>query len=84
MADNQQYRVDLMDPKAPIKSVDKGDILKNLFWTKAGDPPDQKPEKIETSLRKFAGEKVRLRFAVSVNVNVLLAGVDGVKVKTEH
>ena len=82
MFDNQQYRVDLMDPKAPIKSVDKGDILKTLFRTKAGDPLDQKPEKITTSLKKFAGEKVRLRFAVSVNENVLLAGVDAVKVKT--
>jgi hypothetical protein len=36
VAPNQQYRVDVMDPSAPVDSVAPADVLANLFQTKVG------------------------------------------------
>jgi hypothetical protein len=81
---NEQYRVDLIKPGADIRSLDKSDVLMNLFRTRVGDPPEMRPQKISKSLADLAGQKVRLRFAVTVNEDVLAAGIDGIKVKTSH
>jgi len=35
---NQQFRIDLMPPSAPIDSVAKGDVLINVFHTSPGAP----------------------------------------------
>jgi opacity protein-like surface antigen len=79
---NQQYRVDLIRPKAKISSLDSGDLLKNLFRTKVGDPQELDPTVITADVSKLAGRSVRLRFAVADNQGALDAAVDGVKVKT--
>ncbi|HEY8465807.1 MAG TPA: hypothetical protein VIL04_03305 [Solirubrobacterales bacterium] len=76
---NQQYRIDLMKPGAPLRSVKKAHILKTLFRTKVGDPNVLKPKKLKFNLTRFAGRTVRLRFAEVDTELVLNAGVDAVK-----
>ena len=40
---NQQFRIDLVAPSAPIDSVAQGDVLVNVFATSAGDPDRREP-----------------------------------------
>jgi hypothetical protein len=82
--DNQQYRVDLVRPHAPIKSLDSGDVIKNLFRTRVGDPPTLDPTLVTTDVTQWAGKTVRLRFAVADNKGPLAVGIDAVKVKLSH
>ncbi|MGR9105876.1 MAG: PKD domain-containing protein [Gammaproteobacteria bacterium] len=76
---NQQYRVDLISPGAPIRSVDPSDVLLNIFQTQVGDPNQIGPTPYSVSLAAFAGQTVRLRFAEVDNVLFFLASVDDVK-----
>jgi hypothetical protein len=77
---NQQYRIDVMKPGAPIDSVAPGDILATVFRTVTGDPQELGPTIKTTDLSAFAGQTVRLRFAVAVTDNELNAGVDAVSI----
>jgi len=77
---NQQYRVDLVRPSAPIESVDAADILAPIFGTKTGDPEIQAPFTRTIDLAPFAGQTVRLRFAEADNGGPLRAGVDSIAV----
>jgi hypothetical protein len=81
--DNQQYRVDVMKKGAPLDSVDGQDVLKRVFGTEPGDPPTQEPKKVSVKLTKFAGKKVRLRFAEVDNLDYFHAAVDAVKLKSK-
>ena len=40
---NQQFRIDLVRPSAPIDSVAKSDVLVNVFHTSPGDPAGRQP-----------------------------------------
>jgi hypothetical protein len=82
MSDNQQYRIDLMKPNADLRSVDPADVLKTVFQTQTGDPAKLKPTQLQVGLGSLAGRKIRLRVAQTDNENILVASVDGVKVKT--
>jgi len=73
---NQQYRIDLMNPAAPVDSVVAGDILLNIFQTQVGDPPTMAPRRFIVDLTPFAGQTVRLRFAEVDNQFFFQAGVD--------
>jgi len=75
---NQQYRIDVIKPSAPITSVDPGDILLNVFATETGDPATLAPETISANLTPFAGQTVRLRIAEVDNGGFFNAGVDAV------
>lgn len=75
---NQQFRIDLMRPDAPVDSVDPGDVLQTLFRTKAGGPRTMKPTRFSADLAPFAGQTVRLRIAVAATREVFYAGVDAV------
>jgi hypothetical protein len=80
--DNEQFRIDVMDPEAPVRSVESGDVLKSVFRTEVGDPRHRRWFKVHANLSSFAGETVRLRFAEVDNLGFLSVGVDGVKVTT--
>jgi hypothetical protein len=80
---NQQYRVDVMKKGAPIDSVEGQDVLKEVFGTEPGDPFTQGPKKVSVKLTKFAGKKVRLRFAEVDNQLFFHAAVDAVKLKSK-
>jgi hypothetical protein len=75
---NQQFRIDLMRPDAPVDSVAPGDVLHTLFRTKAGGPRTLKPTRFSADLTPFAGQAVRLRIAVAATKEVFYAGVDAI------
>lgn len=75
---NQQFRIDVMRPDAAIDSIDPGDVLLNLFRTRAGGPRSMAPTQFVGDLAPFAGQTVRLRVAVVTTEEVLNAGVDAV------
>ena len=81
-ASNQQVRVDIMDPLAPVDDVGAG-VLLNVYQTNPGDPLDSAVYiPISVDISAFAGQSVRLRFAEVDNLLWLNAGVDNVFVET--
>jgi D-alanyl-D-alanine carboxypeptidase len=76
---NQQFRIDLVDPSAPIDSVAKPDVLANVFRTSPGDPSSLEPTAVSVDLSRWSGETVRLRLAVTDNSGPLRAGVDDIR-----
>jgi hypothetical protein len=80
---NQQYRVDLLKPSANPFSVKSNAILRTLFRTKVGDPNKLAPQRRTYNLSQYAGETVRLRFAVVETEFYFLASTDKVRV-TSH
>jgi hypothetical protein len=79
---NQQYRIDVMRPDAPLESVDPADILRTVFATRPGDPQTLAPTRLTAGLGDFAGQTVRLRIATAVHEEVFNAGVDDVSIST--
>lgn len=78
--DNQQYRIDVMNPAAPIDSVNSSDILTTVFATKTGDPQELAPTTFTVDLSPFAGQTVRLRFAEADNQLYFAASTDSVSI----
>jgi hypothetical protein len=76
---NQQFRIDLVDPSAPIDSVLAGDVLANVFRTSPGDPGSLAPTAVSVDLSRWSGETVRLRLAGADNSGPLRAGVDDIR-----
>ncbi len=76
---NQQFRVDLMDPAAPADSTAAKHVLATIFKTAPGDPSKLAPRTITFDLSRWAGERVRIRFAQVDNGGPLRAGVDDVR-----
>src|ERR1700710_204955 len=79
---NQQYRIDVIRPTAPIDSVDPADVLLTVFQTRPGDPRTMGPPGVPADLTPFAGQTVRLRIAVAAHEEVLVGGVDAVAVES--
>lgn len=77
---NQQYRVDVIKPSAPLESLDPADILRTLFRTQPGSPETMLPTRLSADLSAFAGQTVRLRIAVAAHEETLNGGVDDVSV----
>ncbi len=95
---NEQYRIDVMKPSAPLDSLNPEDILATVFKTETGSPLQMKPTRFSVDLTPFAGQTVRIR-AVVVNrfdpsllppfeeegkhlVGALNAGIDAVAIKS--
>jgi Beta-lactamase len=76
---NQQFRIDLIDPTAPIDSVADGDVLVNVFRTSPADPTSLEPTAVSVDLSPWAGQTVRLRLAQTDNQGPLRAGVDNIR-----
>jgi len=79
---NQQFRIDVVRPEAPLESLASTDILRTVFATKLGDPLSMTPKKLTTDLSAFAGQTVRIRIAVTAREEVLNAGVDAVSISS--
>lgn len=80
VANNQQARVDIMNPAAPLQDVGAG-VLLNVFQTTTGGPQNQPYTTITANLTPFAGTTVRLRFAETDNMSNMSFGIDGVSVQ---
>ena len=76
---NQQFRIDLVAPSAPIDSVARRDVLVNVFATSPRDPERREPSTVSVDLSRWAGETVRLRLAATDNGGPLRAGVDNIR-----
>jgi D-alanyl-D-alanine carboxypeptidase len=76
---NQQFRVDLISPTAPIDSLASADVLLNVFHTSDGDPTSRKPADVVVDVSALAGQTVRLRLAEADNQGPLRVGVDHVR-----
>ncbi len=76
---NQQFRIDLLRPSAPIDSVAKGDVLVNVFRTSPGDPARRQPTEARADVSAWAGQTVRLRLATTDNQGPLRVGVDNIR-----
>jgi hypothetical protein len=81
---NQQFRMDVMKPGAPIKSLKNKNVLKSVYITERGDPNRRNYRTISENLTKYAGDKVRLRFAVVVTEAPLNVGLDAIKIKSKN
>jgi D-alanyl-D-alanine carboxypeptidase len=78
---NEQFRIDLLGPSAPIDSVAKGDVLVNVFHTAPGDPDRRQPADVSVDLSAWAGQTVRLRLASTDNQGPLRVGVDNIRLE---
>jgi hypothetical protein len=78
---NEQYRIDLMKPHSPLRSLKRKDVLMNLFRTDVGDPLTMAPKTISKDISRFGGHRVRLRLAEVDNHGKFAAGVDAVALK---
>jgi D-alanyl-D-alanine carboxypeptidase len=76
---NQQFRIDLLRPSAPIDSVAKRDVLVNVFHTSPGDPDRRQPTEARMDVSAWAGQTVRLRLAITDNQGPLRVGVDNIR-----
>jgi hypothetical protein len=76
---NQRFRIDLVEPSAPIDSVAQRDVLVRLFKTSAGDPDRPEPSTVSVDASRWAGRTVRLRLAATDNSGPLRAGVDDIR-----
>jgi len=74
-APNQQARIDIMNPAAPIDDVGAG-VLLNMFITNPGAPAVIPYTTVTANLTPFAGTNVRLRVAEVDNQLFMNVGVD--------
>ena len=81
---NQQYRIDLIDPAAPIYSSTDGEVLANVFRTVEGDPVSLEPTEVTFDLSTWDGQTVRLRFALRSNIGPIWVGVDNVWIEPSN
>jgi hypothetical protein len=86
---NQQVRIDVMKPTAPLTSLAPSDILATVFASSEsenlageGSKPSLEGRLVTADLSPFAGQTVRLRIAVSAFERPLRAYVDSVSVSS--
>jgi hypothetical protein len=78
---NQQFRIDVMDPSAPIEAMSGRAVLATLFRTAPGDPARIEPTTKTFDLSRSAGRTVRLRFAQVDNRGPFRVGIDGLRLE---
>jgi hypothetical protein len=90
---NEQFRIDVIKPTAPLNTLNPEDILATLFTTETGSPRSMKPTRFSADLSPFAGQTVRIRAAVAARPDpervesgatkgILNAGIDAVSIKS--
>jgi predicted dienelactone hydrolase len=75
---NQQYRIDLLDPSAPVDALAEGNVLATIFQTARRDPTSLEPTAVTFDLSSWAGQTVRLRLVNVNNQFALWTGVDDI------
>jgi hypothetical protein len=79
---NQQFRIDIMNPAAPIDDLGAG-VLLNVYKTTPINPPTLPYTPISANLNAFAGQTIRLRFTEVDNQLYFNVGVDAVSIEAE-
>jgi hypothetical protein len=80
-SENQQYRIDIVAPSAPVDSLAAAHVLANVFRTSPGDADRRAPSAVTVDLSKWEGQTVRLRLASVDNRGPLRAGVDDIRLE---
>jgi hypothetical protein len=78
---NQQLRIDIIDPSAPVHAMTRDAVLATVFRTASGDPARIAPTTKTFDLSRWAGSTIRLRFAQVDNLGPLRAGIDDVRLE---
>jgi hypothetical protein len=76
---NQQLRIDIMDPNAPVDDVGAG-VWMNIIEPAGDDPFETGYQRITADLSAFAGQTVRLRFSEVSNQFFMNMAIDEVRV----
>jgi hypothetical protein len=79
LGDDQQYRIDILSPSAPVTSIAKGQLFATIYQGKPGDPLTRPPTAVNFDLSPWAGQTVRLRLTSADNQGPLRAGVDDIR-----
>jgi hypothetical protein len=79
--ENQQYRIDIVAPSAPVDSLAAAHVLTNVFRTSPGDADRREPAAVTVDLSKWEGQTVRLRLTSVDNRGPLRAGVDNIRLE---
>jgi len=80
---NEQFRIDIMNPLAPVNDMGAG-VLLPVLLTHAADALVLPPYvHVTANLSSFAGQTVRLRFAEVDNQSNLNVGIDAVSILAE-
>ena len=79
--ENQQYRIDLVAPSAPVDSMGSPHVLTNVFRTSPGGADSRPPSDVAVDLSKWEGQTVRLRLVGVDNGGPLRAGVDNIRLE---
>jgi hypothetical protein len=79
--ENQQFRIDIVAPSAPVDSVAAAHVLANVFRTSPNDPDRREPSNVSVDLSKWEGQTVRLRLAGVDNRGPLRGGVDDIRLE---
>ena len=79
LGDEQQYRIDLVSPGAPVTTIAKGELLATIFQARPGDPARKEPTEVTFDLSPWAGRTVRLRLTSADNQGPVRAGVDNIR-----
>jgi hypothetical protein len=79
--ENQQFRIDIVAPSAPVDSLAAPHVLANVFRTSPGDADRREPAAVTVDLSKWEGQTVRLRLAGVDNRGPLRAGVDDIRLE---
>jgi hypothetical protein len=79
LGDDQQYRIDILSPSAPLMTTAKSQLFATIFQGKPGDPLTQPPTAVTFDLSPWAGQTVRLRLTSADNQGPLRAGVDDIR-----
>lgn len=79
ISDEQQYRIDLIHPEAPLTTTAKQHVIATIFQGRPSDPQRKAPTEVTFDLSPWAGQTVRLRLASADNQGPLRAGVDHIR-----
>jgi hypothetical protein len=79
---NQQFRVEIVKPSAPVDSIDPADVLATVFKTSTGGPTVMPPALLTVDLTPFAGQTVRIRAIEVDNSGYLNGSVDAASIAT--
>ena len=78
-APNQQIRIDLVTPSAPLHSVAEEHVVASIFRTSPGAPHQRPPTSLAFDLSPLQGRTLRLRLAVVNNTGPIRVGVDDIR-----
>jgi hypothetical protein len=75
---NQQLRIDIVRPSAPLRSLQPSAVLATPFRTQPGDATERGPFLVRVNVRGWHRRRIRLRIAEvdnQANFNVVIDGV---------